>query len=476
MKKLFIVVVLSLTAYITRSDNKKEYHPDAWTLIEVWLEAQKDYEDLPGLTAIAIHDQDVIWKGAFGYANPEENIEATPSSLYSICSISKLFTAVAVMQLYDLGKLRLDDRVSDILPWYDLQQDFAESGPVTIRGLLSHSSGLPREANFPYWTGPDFPFPRKEAIIEQLKNQETLYPASTYLQYSNLALTLLGYIMEEVSGETFDNYIQQNILDPLGLNNTYTTLPPEKYGKELAIGYSAETREGERNQVSFFQANGIVPAAGFASNVEDLGKFASWQFRLRDTTETEILKPSTIKNMHNVHWTDPDFNATWGLGFSVFKGPGGVKWVGHGGSCPGYQTTLRINPSSEMAFSVMINALGTNPNKYFEGMLDILNKSEKIDKDASPDFSPDDYVGFYNQQPWQSESYIASWGDKLAILYLPADSPDNSMRLYQFVDVDTFKRIRSDDELGETLIFERDESGKVFRFKTHGNYSQRIER
>ena len=80
----------------------------------------------------------------------EENITSSPKTLGSICSISKLFTSVAIMKLYDEGKLRLDDEVKDLLPWFDLNQQYTESGPITVRGLLTHSSGLPREAAAPY--------------------------------------------------------------------------------------------------------------------------------------------------------------------------------------------------------------------------------------------------------------------------------------------------------------------------------------
>lgn len=151
---------------------------------------------------------------------------------------------------------------------------------------MTHTSGLPREANFPYWTGPDFPFPSSESIRAELENQETLYPSSTYHQYSNLGLTLLGDIVEEISGVPYETYVKQNILGPLGLANTRTELPEEMYGQDLAIGYSALSREHQRQKVAFFQAEGITPTAGFSSNVLDLGKFASWQFRLMDSTVT----------------------------------------------------------------------------------------------------------------------------------------------------------------------------------------------
>jgi len=176
-KSYFTLFVFFLITIVYSQEDKKDY-TEAFNLVEVWLEAQKDFEQLPGLTAIVIEDQEVLWSGAFGLSNVEKNIKAETSTLCSICSISKLFTSVAIMKLYDEGKLRLDDRVSDLLPSYNLEQKFPESGPITIRTLLTHSSGLPREAGYPYWTGPDFPFPTRKQIDAKLNEQETLYPSS----------------------------------------------------------------------------------------------------------------------------------------------------------------------------------------------------------------------------------------------------------------------------------------------------------
>jgi CubicO group peptidase (beta-lactamase class C family) len=463
------------------AQNVEKDYSDAFRLVEVWLDAQKDYEQLPGLTAIVVEDQEVLWSGAFGFANPAKKIEAEPSTRFSICSISKLFTSVAIMKLYDEGKIRLDDEVREVLPSYTLKQKYTESGPVTIRGLLTHSAGLPREAAYPYWTAPDFPFPTSEQIYNKLDEQETLYPASTYFQYSNLGLALLGEIVEEVSGVAFSEYIQENIPKPLHLSDTRTNLPEKFYGNELAVGYSAMTRKGGREKVNFFQANGIAPAAGFSSNVQDLGKFASWQFRLRDTTTTEILKPSTLKNMQRVHWTDPDWETTWGLGFSVWKGDDGNTWVGHGGSCPGYRSTLQLDLENKRAFSVMINASGTNPAKYAKGMNAILKKvkkqkSEDDAKKENEEKNLQEYAGYYSLMPWWGESYVGEWEGKLVTLSLPTENPAASMTFFKHISEDTFRRIRDDDELGETLVFERDDQGKITRYKTHGNYSTKINR
>lgn len=478
MKKIISLLIFTCMVHTGYSQEDSKELSEAFQLIEVWLEAQKDFEDLPGLSASMVDDQEIIWKSSFGNSNLEEGVETSTSTLYSICSISKLFTAVAIMKLYDEGKVRLDDKVSDILPWYNLEQNFPESGPITVRSVLTHSSGLPREANFPYWTGPDFPFPAQQEIREELGKQKTLYPSSTYFQYSNLGLTLLGEIVEEVSGMPYDEYVEKNILQPLRLASTRTELPENLYGQELAIGYSAKQRKGNREKVNFFQANGITAAAGFSSNVEDLANFASWQFRLLDTTTTEILKPSTLKNMHNVHWMDPDWNTSWGLGFAVWKGPDGNKWVSHGGSCPGYRSVLQINPEKKKAYVVMINAGGENPSKYARGMYEIMKKyqSEEKPKSEDKDLNLEEYRGFFNPQPWSSEVYITPWKGKLASLYLPSDSPAEALTFYKHIEGDTFRRVRDNGELGETLTFERDEDGNIVRFERHGNYSSKMTR
>ncbi len=459
-----------LSFQIIAQDNKD--YTEAKHLIEVWLDAQKDFDKLPGITALVLEDQEVLWSGAYGMANVEQQIQTEPSSLFSICSISKLFTSVAIMKLYDEGKLRLDDEIDDLLPWYNLKQKYPESGPITVRSLLTHSSGLPRESMHAYWSGPDFPFPTSSEIKQKLGDQETLYPSSTYFQYSNLAMTLLGEIVAEVSGIPYEQYIEANILKPLGLSDTRPFLPKEMHGNELTMGYSTMMRDGNRKQMPFFQANGIAPAAGFSSNVTDLAKFAAWQFRLLDTTTIEILKPSTLKNMQRVHWTDPDWETTWGLGFSIRKGPAGNSIVGHGGSCPGYQTTLQIDPKNKRALVVMVNAGGTSPNKYATGIQQILNKVKGEKKKETEEKEPidlGDYTGYYNLQPWWSERYFASWEGKLVGLSLPSNDPGKSMTFYKHIEGDVFKRVRDDDTLGETLAFIRNDSGEVIKAIVHDN-------
>ncbi len=472
---LIVSFTLSLSAQESdKGEQKNKDYSEAITFVEVWLDAQKDYEMLPGMSAAMVKDQEIVWKGAFGHSNIEEEERATSSTIYSVCSISKLFTSVAIMKLYDEGKLRLDDEIADLVPWFTIEQAYEGSGPITIRRLLTHSSGLPRENFYSHWNE-EVEFPTKEQILEKLEDQETLYPAATYFQYSNLAMALLGFVVEEVSGMSYEMYVDQHILGPLNLEDTRSFMPEDLYGDQLAIGYTSMNREGKRKRAAFFKGNGVDPAAGFSSTVEDLSAFASWQFRLYENEEEEILKPSTLKNMHNVHWMDNDFGTTWGLGFAVSKGPNGKKWVSHGGSCPGFRSTLRLNLSENEAYTVMINAQNTNPTKYANGIYGLMSKvkSGKVD---STEAELSEYAGYYAFDGW-GESYIGVWEGKLAQLGLPTNSPGDALTMFRMKEKDLFVRIRDNGEDGETLEFLRDEDGKIYATRTHKSYlSDRVER
>ncbi len=466
---LLLISLFSLTSHAQTSEN--DSLRDAFNLIDTWLEAQLEYDNLPGLSVGIVKDQELLWSKGYGYSNEEGQVAATPKTIYSICSISKLFTSIAIMNLYEEGKLRLDDPISVHLPNFNIQQKYEESGPITIRSFLTHSSGLPREADAPYWTGPDFPFPTSEEMNEKLGNQETLYSASTYWQYSNLAMSLLGEVIEKVSGVPYDTYIEDLILKPLQLNNTKTILPQEQWGKQMATGYSSIKRDGSRDVMQLFDARGIKAAAGFSSTVEDLAKFSSWQFRLLKNGKEEILKPATLKEMQRVHWVDPDFNTFWGLGFSVRQNDG-EKVVGHGGSCPGYRTNLSLTPGEKLSIILMTNSM-ENPAKYGNEIGNILKKAKdkKKAKDA-PNLTP--YLGRYNNQPWSSEVQVVEWYGQLALITLPADSPSGSMTLLKHEQGDTFSWIRSDKSAGDKITFERNAAGKVTRMWRHNNAALKI--
>ena len=445
-------------------------------LVEAWLDAQVAYNRIPGMSVAIVHDQSLLWSHGFGYADLEKKIPASPTTIYSICSISKLFTSVAVMQLRDEGRLSLDDPVKKHLAWFSIKETFPGSGPPTIRGLLTHSSGLPRESDFPYWTGPDYPFPTHEQIVDRISKQEMLYPADTYFQYSNLGLTLAGEIVAAASGQTYADYVRKNILMPLGLKDTSPEIPAAQRGARLAAGYSQPLRDGTRKRMPAFDVRGVAPAAGYASTVEDLGRFASWQFRLLGKGGKEVLAANTLKEMQRVQFVDTDFQTMRGLGFSITR-PGNKAIVGHGGSCPGYKSDLSMYIKDKLAAIVMTNANEVSPAEYTRYILEIMAPAvgkalESPGKAAQPDPALAKFVGRYDH-PFGGETHILIMDGELVALSVPTANPTRWEKLKRAGE-NTFKRVREDGELGEAYTFELGPDGKVTRLSHNSNYAIRV--
>ncbi len=474
MKYLFFFFVSLLTLTTAISQTKQPEYKEALNIIDAWLNAQRDFDRLPGLSVAIVKDQEIIFQKGYGFADVEKKVPMEAETICSICSISKLFTSVAVMQLWEQGKLRLDDSISALLPGYDLSQQYEETVPITIRSLLTHSSGLPRESDYPYWSSPDFNFPTEKEVNDKLKGQKTLYPSSTYFQYSNLGITLLGEALAAVSKTTYESYVEQNILNPLKLANTHPFLPQNLWGGKMATGYSASYRDGSRKTMPFFQAKGIAPAAGFSSNVIDLAHFAAWQFRLLGGKKREVLRPSTLKEMQRVQWTDPNWTLSRGLGFAISQ-QDGTTYVGHAGSCPGYATQLTLAPKTKIAVTVMINAQGTDPERYVNNIFKILNKISDAADTSATKIDLNEYAGNYDYYAWRGEHLILPWKGKLALFTLPSNDPVNDMQQYKYVSKDHFRRVRKDDgSLGEELRFERDVNGKVVRMINNSNFENKL--
>jgi CubicO group peptidase (beta-lactamase class C family) len=453
-------------------------HPhvvQALELARVWLEGQQAYHQVPGVSAAIVHDQQVLWSGGFGRSDLASSRPATAETVYSICSISKVFTSVAVMQQRDEGKLRLDDPVHRHLPWFALKRAEGE-GDVTIEGLLTHSAGLPRESGHAYWSAPDFAFPSREDVMRTVGGREPLYAPATAFQYSNLGITLAGEVVAATAGEPYAAYVRRRILEPLGLRSTTPEMPEAERGGRLATGYGPLNREGRRDVLPFFSARAIAPAAGFASNVQDLARFASWQFRLLGRGGSEVLKATTLREMYRVHWAEPDFETLWGLGFALQRRDGKV-FVGHGGSCPGYRTHLLLMPDEKIASVVMANAQAVSVNAWAQRLYDIVAPAVKSAREAAKGEAPEDlarYAGAYSVFPWGGEVAVVPWKDGLAMIDLPTDDPVKDMLRLKKTGEHTFRRVRKDETLGEEVVFEMAADGRPARFKRHDNHYPRV--
>lgn len=441
-------------------------------LLETWIESQMDYHTLPGLSIGIVYDQELIWSKGFGFANVEKKLPMTPSSIFRIASITKLFTCTAIMQLRDQGKLQLDDPIQQYLPWFNIKNQFSDAPAIAIRHLMTHTSGLPREAAFPYWT--DHKFPTLEQMIEALPGQETIYPSETKWKYSNLGMALLGLIVEAASGEKYEDYIQHHILDPLQMSSTSVNLPDD-HKKRLAIGYGRRLPDGARKIMPFTDSNGLTPAANISSTVADLAKFASLQFRNGNAAGNQILKGSTLREMQRVHWLQPSWNSGWGLGFSTWQRDG-KTFIGHGGWVAGYRTQLLICPENKIAVIVMSNAEDGSPSFFANKIFDIIAPAIKKAVAPPSEIAKSNpawqiYLGKYSDPTdWEYEVMILN--DRLVLYgydYPPEENPKSGIIDLTPVHGHTF-RMTGENGDGELLIFEMGPDAKVARIKKGENY------
>lgn len=473
MKGLKITTILFLLCFQSFGQTKKTDYADNLRLIDVWLDTQRDFDKLPGISVAIVQDQDIIFKKGYGYADLEKKIPMKPETIFSICSISKLFTSIAVMKLWEQGLLRLDDSLPALLPDFKVKQQYKETVPITVHSMLTHSSGLNRDADSS-WNEPNFYFQTTPELKKSITEKQTLYPSSVYFQYSNLAISLLGEIVSKKTGKNYNDYVEESILKPLQLNNTHPYLPEKLWRSDMAAGYSALYKDGNRKMQPFFKTNAITPAAGFSSNVIDLAKFASWQFRLLSSNKSEVLKPSTLREMQRIQWTSPDKKLTWGLGFNIDYDANGVATVGHDGSCPGYVSIVMVDPKKKLGVTVMINAQGVDVYKYSYQIFNLLNKTITEDT-TTKNLDLLEYKGKFDDYAWSGETVVIPFKGKLILLGLPTNTPSEGIREYQYISKDTFRRIREDDKtLAEELKFERDENGNIKSLISFSRRQQKI--
>jgi CubicO group peptidase (beta-lactamase class C family) len=321
---------------------------------------EKMYKDFsvanhfPGYAYGIVVDGQLLYKGAEGYANLEEKIPATTSSMFRIASMSKSFTALAILQLRDAGKLKLDDPVEMYIPELKGQGLTNDAPVITIRHLMSHSAGFPEDNPWGDRQLADSEKDLTDLISGKLSFSNV---AGVEYEYSNLGFAMLGYIIHKVSGESYDAYIQKNILNPLGMNETtyeYTVIPKEKF----AYGYRFINNKWRKETPL---KDGIYGAmGGMITSIDMFGKYvamheAAWPER--NDKEGLPVKRSTIREMHqparfislNPSYTFPSGKKMATTGSYTY----GLRWtidaehkknIGHSGGLPGFGSNWQFLP------------------------------------------------------------------------------------------------------------------------------------
>lgn len=311
-----------------------------------WLVDREMAENgITGLSIALVDDQQVIWQKGFGYADLENGIPAAPDTVYRAGSIAKLFTAAAIMQLAEQGRIDIDQPLVAALPEFSIKSRFPTAAPVTPRNVMTHHSGLP--SNFLRGMFVREPA-RFESVIDNLRDEHLTFPPNYVFSYSNVGMALLGAAVQKVSGEPFDEHMERQFFRPLGM--PHSSFAP----RAIAKAY-------DRNkEIEVFSLRDM-PAANLLSNVTDLSQFLKMQFANGKSGAQQILSGASIDEMLRVQNADLPltFNSYVGLGWmlSGIEVPGGGPVASHGGSLPDSHSMLAMLPEHKLGVVVLSNSM-----------------------------------------------------------------------------------------------------------------------
>lgn len=298
-----------------------------------------------GIASGFIVDGEVRWKGGAGYRDNEKNLAFTPDTKNRIASISKPITAIAILQLFERGKLNLDTAIQTYLPDFPEHSD----APMTIRQLLNHASGIPAYKNRKEEENQTH-YDDLEAALNIFKDRKLVSTPGEAFHYTTYGYVVLGRIIEVVSGMPYDAYLQANIFDPLQMTNTGVEVFGNQYDLKSVLYDRSD--QGKITEGGPHDLSDRVPGGGLYSTVEDLLKFgdAVLNHTLISETTTQLMFSDTgMKkegNPYGLGWYLYGINPTYGPVF------------GHNGSQIGASTFLMLLPDQKTAIVVLSNTSG----------------------------------------------------------------------------------------------------------------------
>ena len=314
---------------------------------------------VPGAAVILIKDGDVLLARGFGKRNKSENLNVTPRTLFPIGSSSKAFTTAAVAMLVEEGKLEWDKPIRDYLPTFKVYDQFATER-ITVRDLLCHRSGLSRHEFM--WYGSSMT--RKE-MIERLAYLQPNVDFRARYQYNNLMYATAGYLIEVVTGRTWEECVATRIFKPLGMNTSNTDVEASQKTDDYALPY--EERKGEIEEVPFYSAfQAMGPAGSISTNLEDIEHWLRFQLNEGKHGETQLLGAEYLTQTHTPQVVVPAgesvpmgkhpevVNSCYGLGWSI-SSYRGHRMVEHGGSIDGFMAEVVLLPDDHIAVAVFTN-------------------------------------------------------------------------------------------------------------------------
>ncbi len=330
---------------------------NAQTALDAYILNKMEEEHISGLGAALVKDGELLWFGNYGLANREENIPVTDSTMYMLASVSKTITVTAVMQLYEDGLFELDNPVNDYLPFDVYNPNYPDS-VITIKQLLTHTSAIRDNWDLLPYSDGDASIPLGDFLFDYLSVDGVDYDAAlnfagfapnTTYEYCNVAVALLGYLVEEISGQPFNEYCHENIFEPLCMDNTGWFLR-EIDTSLVAHPYSYSGSEYVDNGLYGYAD---YPDGQLRTTVLSLTKFMYAHMNYGNFDGYQLLDSTTVALMRSE--IVPDIVDLQGLIFYAYEDAYGTWW-GHNGGDLGVSTDMYFNDETKTGLIMLTNS------------------------------------------------------------------------------------------------------------------------
>jgi len=371
--------------------------------IDQYLKENMKKDNVPGTAVVIIKDNKEIFKKGYGYSDLENKVLVDPDkTTFPVASVSKLFTATAIMKLYEDGKIALNKNVDNYIKPFSVENSYSDS--VTCANLLTHTSGVDEASELDGGTLNEKDVKSQEHYISKHLPKVVRKP-NTVSRYSNEGYNLLGYIIEKVSGENYQEYVQKNILDSLGMKDSFIRVKNESTAK----GY--EYNNGKYTSLNLaYQYN--LGSSGVIATSADMGKFMQCHLNKGQFNGKSMLKPKTEELMQKKEFANNDKLA--GMGYGFIRSDRNEKLIiKHEGALPGYTASMFLVPDENLGVYISTNTLGALPFNFEEAFLDHFypsknNKFDKVSPKSDKDYS--EYAGVYRSYDGLGKSNLMKFG------------------------------------------------------------------
>src|SRR5262245_57083940 len=337
MRKLALALVL-FGAVITAAPARQHNNPAAaFDGVREFIKQQLSERRLPSVAVAVARDGQIIWEEAFGWADVEKRVSATPDTMYSLASISKPFTATGLMILKERGRIELDRPINDYLGEAKLAVRVGNPADATVRRVANHPAGLPLHYQV-FYEDESYRAPARDETIRRYGNCVTA-PGERY-QYSNLGYGILDHVITRVSGRGYADFMREEVFLPLGLTHTSVNLG-SGLEKLQAIRYGTDGAA-----IPFYDFDHPGGSAVYAS-AHDLVRFGMFHLKTHLSDQKAILKDETIDEMQKAT-VNTGGKSGYGIGWATDESPGGRRLVTHSGGMGGVSTMLALYPAEKL--------------------------------------------------------------------------------------------------------------------------------